>query len=248
MKIGYTIVSINENRAKHKRQIRERLHFPEITDIEFVDGRSFARVQKAYENHPGLAGKALWGNIKKGELGIWLSHLNAWKWLVESDYDALIFLEDDAIISQHFYCVFDDCLAELVEQDWDLFSICVPDNQYQDFHTRVVYDDEGVPKTVVRYGEKKYNFNIGAKYIAKAYQGYCCVANMFSRQGAERMLHLADKYGMYTPVDCFLFLQAHRANEEFNAFAPMPHIPRMVNIDWKVPTTIQDTERVNDAV
>ncbi len=78
--------------------------------------------------------------------------------------------------------------------------------------------------------------------MARAYQGYCCVATLYSPSGARRLLEIAGEKGMYTPVDCFLFQEAHGKNA-VRAYAPTPDAQRIVDIDWNTPTTIHGTDR-----
>ncbi len=240
MKIEYTIVSINDERAGHKEALRGLLSLPEITDIEFVNARDKEQLNRILAKYPTIRPNQ-W-IPKLGELGIWLSQIQCWKWLVESDTDALIVFEDDAIATGSFESILGLYVDDLPD-DWDMLSLSVPDNQRQDFYYRQVYDEHGIPKSLVKAGDKPYEFEYGKPTLARAYQGYCCVATMYSKKGAQRLLELAEEYGIYTPVDCFLFLQAHAGRLE--AFAPKPISPMCVVIDWFAPTTIHTTELYN---
>lgn len=238
MSIPFTIISVNDQRAAHKEALRSLLDFPEITDIEFVNAVNREQLDRILAKYPNIRPKE-WVP-KLGELGVWLSQIQTWDYLVKSEHDSLIVFEDDAIISPAIGSILAMYIDDLPE-DWDFVSLSVPDNQRQDFYYRQVYDETGHPKTLIKAGEKTYEFDYGKPTMARVYQGYCCVATMYSKRGAQKLLSLAEEFGIYTPVDCFLFLQAHAGR--LNAYAPKPNSPMCVVIDWMTPTTIHTTER-----
>jgi GR25 family glycosyltransferase involved in LPS biosynthesis len=237
MKIEYTIISISEQRAAHKQALRGLLNLSEAKDIEFVNATDCGQLEKILSKYPNIKPKDWIPRL--GELGVWLSQIQTWYYLANSNIDALIVFEDDAIISPAFESILDLYIDDLPD-NWDFLSLSVPDNQRQDFYYRQVYDETGHPKTVIRAGEKTYEFDYGKPTLARVYQGYCCVATMYSKAGATKLLKLVEEFGIYTPVDCFLFLQAHAGR--LNAFAPKPNSPMCVVIDWLCPTSIHTTD------
>lgn len=241
-KIAYTIISINDRAEENKADIRAKLDpIPEVTDIHFVNGNN-ARELVLVWRRSGI-NKAEW-TPKVGEAGIWLSQYACWQWLVDSDYEYLLVFEDDAKVSPNFRKALGEYLSETPE-DMDFFSLAVPENQRQDFGYRIIYDENGEPKPVVRAGERGYDFTFGSKVVARVYQGYCCVAVLYSKAGAQKLIDVAKERGMYTPVDCFLYQTAHRG--AVNGYAPIPKGPMPVEIDWQIPTTVQDTNRFDNS-
>lgn len=177
-----------------------------------------------------------------GELGVWYSVVNAWIDIANNG-PAVVF-EDDALLSDEFKTVFENALADLPD-DADYLSLFVPFNQAQDFYYVVEYDNEGIP-TIKATGvsEERSMFNIGSPYVAKAYMGYGNVAVFYTQKGAHKLLKIAKERGTYTPVDCFLFLQAHAGN--LNGYALHPRYKGVVDVDWGAPTLIHFGNIVED--
>lgn len=237
----YTIISIGDTRAENKSNIRNTIKsIPEATDVEFCFASDKNELGKFMERFPYLRPHENIWMPTLGEYGIWLSQASCWQYAIDNDIN-LIALEDDALVQDNFDRVLQEYLDETPE-DWDFISLCVPGNQLADISYRVVYDEDGVPKTRWRAGEKPYQFRFGSRIMSRAYQGYCCVATLYSPKGAGRLLEIANQKGVYTPVDCFLFLEAHGKND-VKGYAPTPDAERIVDIDWATPTTIHHTER-----
>jgi GR25 family glycosyltransferase involved in LPS biosynthesis len=240
--LKYTIISVGDTRAANKARIRDTIKsVPEVTDIEFCNAVDYNSLSKAMDRFPNIKPNG-WGP-QLGELGIWLSQASCWQYAVDNN-TPLIALEDDALVQDNFDRVLPEYLSETPD-DWDFISLCVPGNQLGDISYKVVYDDTGAPKTSWRAGDKPYQFRFGSRIMARAYQGYCCVATLYSPKGAARLLEIANEKGVYTPVDCFLFLEAHGKNQ-VKAYAPTPDAERIVDIDWEVPTTIHHTARYGE--
>jgi GR25 family glycosyltransferase involved in LPS biosynthesis len=233
----YTIISLDDSRAKTKAAIRSTVELPEVTDIEFVDARDDNVFYEQIKRHPRVVQNVHW-TPKRGELGIWMSQINCWKWAADNE-DLLVF-EDDAEVHPGFTDLFNRYISEL-PADWDIFSLFVPSNQRQDYGYRVVYDDNGLPRPLVRSTDKPYQFDIGLKSLARTYHGYGCVANLYSVQGAKKMLQLVQQRGVDGPVDCWMYEHAHAGR--LNAYAPKPYLPMPadVNLSRQAPTTIHNT-------
>lgn len=233
--VAFTILSIDESRAEKKAAIRATLSEMAEVSVLCVDGRN-ARIRRAWlTKTPGIVRP--WAP-KRGEIGVWLSQINAWRKCVKINKPLLI-LEDDAILDPRFMEHFKIMLAE-VPEDYDFLSVFVPNNQERDWYLEVGYDDEGKPNP---YGigapEGAPCFYTGSPVISKVYQGYSCVATLVSPKGAQNLLDLMQRFGLYTPVDCFLFLNAHRGL--LKGYAPVPTFKRIVSVDWKASTLIHDT-------
>lgn len=232
--MNYVIVSIDDSRLEKKTAIRQRLG--NHTEIPFVgcNGRDPESVKDHMDYFSGHLDR--W-TPKVGELGVWLSMQKAWETAVNEG--PLIVLEDDAVVAEEFDVYLNSIMEELPE-DWDFFALFVPDNQFRDFWYTHAYDDRG--EVVERsYKHPLYQPNTGSLVVAKSYQGYSCVGMMYSRAGGQKLLDIAKQYGMYTPVDCFIFQQAFAG--KVNGYAHHPAYRRPVTYDWEnSPTLVQDTE------
>jgi hypothetical protein len=225
-------MSIDDSRIEKMNAIRHNLReFEETLDIKYIDGRVSSNLEDA---------RKIYTNVTKhwmgspGEEAIWYGQMNAWKWAAE--HGDLLVIEDDAMVeldfAEHFKSMIDD-----LPDDWDFFSVFIPDNQQNDFYYNVYYDKDGCPHSngfPDRYDEGSPLYLIGSDKIARVYQGYSCVATLYSQRGAEKLLSLVDEYGIYTPVDCFLFIEAHRGH--LNGYTPRPDYKRIVFIDWNAPS------------
>jgi GR25 family glycosyltransferase involved in LPS biosynthesis len=240
--VKYTIMHIDDSRIEKRNHIRNVLFFyDEVTDIEFVNGADAEQVKRMRERYPNFTGRDVW-NPKTGEAGVWYSQMQCWRYAAENEVHLIVF-EDDAIPDPKFESLWRALLTEL-PADYDFLSIFVPNNQTDDYFAVTFYDETGHPIASAGANAEMSGFNF-SENLATVYQGYSCVATMFSPKGGRKLLELADHYGMYTPVDCFLFLQAHAGR--LDGYAPKPDwlYPRMVTIDWSAPTTVQHTDRID---
>jgi len=217
--VKYTIVTIDDSRAANKQKIRDIVTLDEVTEIPFCD----ARLEYPQE----LTFTSPW-TLTRGEIAIWHSHFNCWKWA--ADNGPLLVFEDDAILDKDFMFHFNDLVPRL-PVGWDFLSLWVPPEQVQDYQYNVTFDENGYPHTNgVIPGMMDSKFWIGSLCLAKVYQGYSFVATLYSQEGARKMRDLALQKGMYTTADCFMFLEAHAGR--LNGYAPTPMYARFVSHSW----------------
>lgn len=232
----YNIISIDDARKPYKDRIRARVGLSEIwvpaVNAREVDINKELEDRGLFITHPG--------SLTVGEIGVWLSTFDCWRWADEYNEDLLVF-EDDAIPVQTFNKQFRELTSEL-PPDYDFLCLWVPENQLLDYIYDVVYDDEGLPTHV---GPNKNmitsNYNFGSTYLARVYNGYGNVAQLYSPKGARFFMDRARAVGIYTPVDCYLYQEAHAGRCE--GYAPKPNRAKLVKYDWKAETTIHNTER-----
>ena len=237
---AFVILSIDDSRSVKKADLRNVCKDWDELGVWAVIGNDKEDLADAFLEHPGF-GYREWAP-KAGEAGVWMSQMNAWKMIANQDRPVVVF-EDDALLCPDFITEFNRYTDEL-PNDWDLFSIFYPANQYGDFHWSYDYDENGHPTgPQLWFSDGAPELLIESELISKAYQGYGCVALMFSPKGARALYDQAIAKGMYTPVDCFIFEQ-YRAGH-INAYSPMPGQTRLADVDWDAPSTIRYTDRVD---
>jgi GR25 family glycosyltransferase involved in LPS biosynthesis len=239
--IRYAVMHIDDSRLTKRTAIRNKLLFYDEADIEFINGADPEQVKAMRKKYPNCTGRE-W-IPKVGEVGVWYSQMQCWDWAVKNNKHLMVF-EDDAMLDPKFEELWHKMLQEL-PADYDFLSIFVPDNQENDYLYIRFYDEGGYATAESTVSADWSGYNFGAENLAKVYQGYSCVAAMYSPKGAAKLLALADEYGMWTPVDCFIFLHAHAGRLEGYAPKPSSWFPRAVHIDWEAPSTIRYGERIN---
>lgn len=176
-----------------------------------------------------------------GEVGIWLSMFDCWQWSVDNNEELIVF-EDDAIPARDFEDKLKFMMGEIPD-DYDFVCLWVPDNQKQDYLYMVQYDDEGQPGIFGSLPEELSMFNYGAERAAMVYNGYGNVAQLFSPKGSRFFIERAREAGLYTPVDCYQYQEAHAGR--CKGYGPKPKHANLVKYDWPV-TTVHTTERYGE--
>lgn len=230
------IISISDRTPHYVKMIRDYVPFEEVTDIEYVNGRAEMGIGVSKVMRKEELWVSQWAP-ELGELGVWLSQYRCWQWCANNNEDLIVF-EDDAVPTPHFKEIYDEFYPQ-VPDDYDFIAWFVPDNQQQDYSYRIQYDTEGVPLPVIHSGDDGYEYDYGAKDMARVYQGYSCVCVQYSPKGAQKFIDIVKTRGIYTPVDCFLYLAAHRG--AVDGYAPKPYGPRPVIVDWNAPTEVHGT-------
>ena len=226
-------MTVDDSRAKLKTDMREKMgaiSIPEVTDVKFIDGRVPGDIEKYIKDNNFIIGNG----FHRGELGIWFSTINSWRWLVTSDYDALIVMEDDATISESKY--FSNILNQLISllpKDWDFTTLFVPNNQTQDYFYDRLFNSNGGWELRPDGRGTNGRFEDSPQYIGnvtlvRSYQGYSNVSVMYSKSGAQKLLNLIDKNGIRGPVDCWLYEEEFKPQGNINGYAPAPHVLRVV--------------------
>jgi GR25 family glycosyltransferase involved in LPS biosynthesis len=172
----------------HNKKILKNFEY--IKDIKFFDGR----LGKAWDvlNDRGIR-QDVWapydGRLAPplpGELGVWVSTLAVFDYIVENDVQELLVLEDDIKLNHDFVERFSACLQDL------------PDNY--DFLSLHWFDG---------HNEKSEETDIGSRYIHRSYNQYSGgQAMLYSLRGARRLKTLAQRLGIVYTSDCFIFRQS----------------------------------------
>jgi GR25 family glycosyltransferase involved in LPS biosynthesis len=159
---------------------------------------------------------------KTGEIGVWLSNLLAWK-LISTMQEPVMVLEDDAIPRYD------------VNEKINLLLQYLPD----DFHFAPLYTPSGC--IFVNTGNSFIGIEEN-RVLCRVYQTYCHVAMVYSQQGADRLLWLAEQSGIVAPVDIFTMAAANQGI--VNGFQFQNHDDLPFTYDWSSETTIHNTEHL----
>jgi GR25 family glycosyltransferase involved in LPS biosynthesis len=210
----YTIVHIND-RSKENMDYNKSIlsDFEYVKDIEFFNGNE----GNAWDviNHKEIR-QDVWSPYDgrsfpplPGELGIWVSTINVWEYIIDNDIDMFLMLEDDIRISKDFVLNLQLCLNDL-PKDFDFLSLY--------------------------YFEEQNNFDegtdIGSKYIHKALTQYSAgQAMIYSNAGAKKLLKVLKRKGIQYTADCFIFRQCHE--EVVNGYSVIPDNLVFLEHDYK---------------
>lgn len=233
----FNILSINDDRKAYKDQIRSRVLFEEVriptVNAYEVDVEDELKKRGLWIAYPGM--------FSRGEIGVWLSTYDCWQWASDNEEELVVF-EDDAIPSPSFETQLRDLTIEL-PSDYDFLTLWVPENQIVDYTYDVVYDDEGQPTHV---GPNKNSitsiYNFGSVRLARVYNGYGNVAQLYSPKGGWTLAERVRSTGIYTPVDCFLYQEAHAGR--CDGYGPKPNRATLVSYDWAAETTVHLEDRL----
>ena len=186
----YTIISVNDRASDNTKRTKSIIPTEFIDDIEFVDGNKTD--MQAYFDNNGI--KITWDEVASdrkplpGELGCAASHLNCLKYMVDNNIPNMLVLEDDAIPVENFLSILNNCYNDLPE-DYDFLA-----NMEQ------IYVGELFVKTVAD------PILIGSQFISKSYLLNSVTKFMlYSYSGAKKILEAYKTYGIYCPIDLFLY-------------------------------------------
>lgn len=117
MRIAYTVLEVD--RHENANLIRSKMSFLDELKTLVCDARK--EYPDCINKYPQY--KHIFDSLTNlGFIGLWISNLNAFHSLLNSDYDALLIFEDDAVLVDDFESKFKTCLEEL-PNDFGLFSI-----------------------------------------------------------------------------------------------------------------------------
>lgn len=218
----YSVISINNNRINNKLMIRHILSDWEEIKIESLNALNDDELNKFYLEYPNF--KLGWDGFKRGEVGNFASHYIRWKFLIDSDLECMLIIEDDLKInSVEFPFLIKERMKKLPEE-WDVYSVFVDPNQYS------------------RYGDEH-----GQGEIVLAYQDWSTLAYVISKSGAEKLCdYIENKFGMDDPTDWFIFRKGHK--KIFNVYTNHPAQNMPIEIDHSYESLVQNTLGVNNEI
>lgn len=154
--------------------------------------------------------------FKPGEVGLWNSTVTALRHFVDSDYDALLILEDDILLEPGFLAAAHEYLDRL-PMFWDFFYQYVhPWQGENNFHP--MYD----------YGDSK---------ICRSYQVWSNACYWVSKQGAQTLLKAVADNPIDEAVDWYILKRG--MEKSWNVYTLKPGVEMFCNIAG-FETTIQN--------
>lgn len=189
--MNYTIVKLDD-RAKdltaHNQQILAEHNY--VSDIKFFDGNK----EKAWDviNHLGIR-QDVWAPYDgrsfpplPGELGIWVSTINIFQYILSNNLDLLLVLEDDVFLHEDFVQRMNECLSD-VPSTFDFLAL-----HWFDGHNWVSEQTE-----------------IGSRFIHRSHNQFSAgQAIIYSKKGAGKLLSAVKRIGIESTSDCFIFRQS----------------------------------------
>lgn len=220
LNLAYITISVDDTREGTREGLDESmklLGIPKIEGVTFVDGRIPGEIEKHLDINSLPTPPS---GFRLGELGVWMSNYYCWKAIAESSFDGVVVFEDDAVVHDE---AFEDIMKEVMRDlphDYDAFSLAPPQKHFYDLSTH----------------------GIGSDIVCKSYQGYGCVATMYSPGGARKLVEFVEANGFQYPVDCFIF-EERGVTLKLNTYSPTPFVPEFVTF-IEQGTSIHNTERV----
>jgi GR25 family glycosyltransferase involved in LPS biosynthesis len=191
----------------------EELNTPTIIMKTKEDVQTFYKSSDIRIDPKGFEGNG-W---KAGELGIWASNYTAWKNFVDSDYDYIILMEDDIVLSKDFNKKLKHYISEL-PNDWDAFTAFVPRTGN------------------VRYNKNNKNLFIDKKNVCRVYQSWSCLCYVVSKKGAVKILEEV-KTPVSSPIDHYLFY--HKGIDVYTIKMEKPNICEI----YPTSSTVQSADK-----
>ena len=205
----YTILHVN-NRAKHLMDQNKKV----LKNFEYIDSISFfnGNINNPWDE---LALRGInvssWkpydgrkSNPLPGELGIWISYLNIFEYIIKTNIQQLLVIEDDVKIKNNSAANI-YALMEKLPENWDFLSLHYNPGQ-----------NELTPES-----------DIGSKKIHKSInQPSSTVAIIYSNSFAKKFLKLAGEKGIEYTIDCFLHNQARLGL--LNGYSVIPKTSQIV--------------------
>lgn len=228
MKICYTIFHIKNEKNINRYNNVKKIHKKFYKNIPLVNTNTHHIFDKKtlneYNNSFGKFN--ITKPLKFGEVGCIASNYNAWKDFLKTEYDAILVIEDDAIIQKKFIMNFEKIINEL-PPTFDLISLYVsPGKQF-------------------KYIKEKHD--IGLNLICDCYQNQSTLSYLISRKGAEKFINLVD-YEIKEPLDLFLYnksqeTEIYSLKPEFDNLFTTNTLDKDGEIIRKF-TNIQDTDYI----
>ncbi|KAJ8098166.1 hypothetical protein POJ06DRAFT_258710 [Lipomyces tetrasporus] len=192
-----------------------------LTYIPGVDGAAIVDKAKPLHHY--------W--LRAPELGCWRAHVDAWRYLLESDFETLLVLEDDVDFDVHIHDIFDVLSRQMQHNriritpptpyekkaapyglDWDVLYVgqCSDANNDNRIDLVHLYNDPHAPSredTWFHFIGQMESLGIrGSDFgkmraITPSWNPVCTMGYAITRKGAERLILDISYRGITAPVD-----------------------------------------------
>jgi len=237
LNLAYTIITIDESRAEKKANIRKALVGLDEVFVECancLDIDTYIRYVEKYKD----IGAEDWDADYLGEFGVLCSQMAVWEYAKDMPYDAIIVLEDDAILQPRAMEKIKGAM-KLLPEDYDTMALYLPENQYDLFINMEYLDSEGW-----HIGPGLPGYRLDNRIITRAYQRYSLVTTIISRAGAQKLYDLIRSHRIITTAD--LFVYEMNAFGQIDSYSLVPGQCDIVDIDWRAPSLIRDYDEENE--
>ncbi|KAJ8097689.1 hypothetical protein POJ06DRAFT_259742 [Lipomyces tetrasporus] len=192
-----------------------------FTYIPGVDGATIAEKAKPLHHY--------W--LRAPELGCWRAHVDAWRYLLESDFETLLVLEDDVDFDANVHDVFELLSTQMQHNrirttppteherkaapyglDWDVLYVgqCSDHSNNDRLDLVHIYEDPNVPSRRDTFSHfvgqlESHGIrgrNVGKmRAIAPSWSPVCTMGYAISRKGAERLILDLSYRGITAAID-----------------------------------------------
>ncbi|KAK9314011.1 hypothetical protein V1522DRAFT_412567 [Lipomyces starkeyi] len=192
-----------------------------FTYIPGVDGAAIADKAKPLHSY--------W--LRPPELGCWRAHVDAWRYLLESDFETLLVLEDDVDFDANIHDIFELLSTQMQDNrirttpptehekkaapyglDWDVLYVgqCSDRSNEDRLDLVHIYEDPNVPSRHDTFdhfvGQLQslgiHGRNLGKmRAIAPAWSPVCTMGYAITRKGAERLILDLSYRGITAAID-----------------------------------------------
>lgn len=146
-------------------------------------------------------------DMRKGMVGITLSHIQLWIDLLNSDKDMYVIFEDDVSFGERFIEKLIKSCTDLQKHDWGILFL--------GHHLKKEFrDSDSVNPTIVPNIEKMDSHKSLIKSMGGAF------AYIINKEGARKMLDFINKHGMTNGIDTM----QQKAGDEIGLYYCYPHI------------------------
>lgn len=217
----YTIWKINDSRDKYVKNITDTIELKRVHTL-CVDGSKSELVDRELSIR-GLEEKLSYLNTR-GELGVWLTFINAMEYCVERG-TPLLTIEDDAVLGDRFMQQFYERFREL-PRDFDFFSLFIP----RDHHHWAKFAPEMDENGFIINGEANYVGPLRCRVterLFKPWQRYGGVSMLWSPAGAKKVLDLIQT-SVFGQWDEYVYASSRTG--KLKGFTSNPDLPDLVYI------------------
>jgi hypothetical protein len=141
---------------------------------------------------------------KISEVAVMLGSYLAWKKFLETDYEYMIYVENDALFRPHFHELVDEYVKYLPD-DWGILSMYVDSNQY------------------FKYNDTHY---LGNPYVCKVYQDWSVLCYVVTRECARKMIEDMETNPVDTSIDWGIYYRS----DQYKVYTVKPDADKGVSL------------------